>query len=97
MMKPVRFTENETGTEVLISTPFAWGDYTKVSIITYPSGRTYALPDSEVSRHFTMVTPQEVFIEAFGAIDDRPTQLQRALEEAAERETGPALGVVSLQ
>ena len=74
MMRPVRFTENETGTEVLISTPFAWGDYTKVSIIEYPSGRVYTLPDSEVSKHFTMVVLQEVFIEAFGVVDERLTK-----------------------
>ena len=84
MMKPVRFIENETGEEVLISTPFAWGDYPKTSLIEYPSGAVFALPDSEVSRHFTMVRPQEVFVTAFGgSLFERPTKQQRALEAAS--------------
>jgi hypothetical protein len=82
MMKPTRFTENETGIEVLVSTPFAWGDYEKVSLITYPSGRTYAMPDRELSKLFTMVIPQEVFLEAYGGVDERPTKQQRRLLSA---------------
>jgi hypothetical protein len=94
MMRPVRFTENETGIEVLIKTPFAWGDSEKTSWITYPSGREFSIPDRLVSRHFTVVLPQEVFIEAFGAVDERPTKLQRALEEGQETNQ---LSAVSLQ
>ena len=84
MMKPVRFIENETGIEVLVSTPFAWGNSAKTSIVEYPSGAQFTLPDSEVSTHFTMVRPQEVFVSAFGGSQfERPTKQQRALEEAS--------------
>ena len=81
MMKPSRFTENETGIEVLVECPFAWEPFERYLVVQYPSGRRYALPEGAFARLFTIVTPQEVFIEAYGGVEDRPTKKQR---EAAE-------------
>lgn len=76
----VRFTENATGAEVLVETTFVWGDEdARQSFVTLPSGRKYALTAAQLNRHFTIVTPQEVFITAFG-IDDRPLPAQARLD-----------------
>lgn len=87
MMKAALFTENETGIEVLVETPFRWGAHPMQCIVTYPaSGRRYAIPESEFNRHFSVVSPQEIFIQAYGAVDDRPTEKQLALSELATKE-----------
>lgn len=77
MSSTARFTENETGLEVSVETVFAWEPHPLTCIVTYPSGRKYSLPDSELSKHFTIVTPQEIFMHAYGGLDDRPTPKQR--------------------
>lgn len=77
MSSTARFTENETGLEVSVETVFAWEPHPLTCIVTYPSGRKYSLPDSELSKHFTIVTPQEIFMNAYGGVDDRPTSKQR--------------------
>jgi hypothetical protein len=46
-------------------------------VVQYPSGRRFALPEREFNKHFTIITPQEVFMTAFGGVDDRPTDKQR--------------------
>jgi hypothetical protein len=74
--KPIRFTEHETGTEVLVVFPFAWDPFPQQAVVTYPSGRTYTLPEEHLRKHFTIVSPQEVFIDAYGGIDERPTPTQ---------------------
>lgn len=76
MSSVARFTENETGTEVSVETVFAWEPHPLTCVITYPSGRKYSLPESELNKHFTIITPQEVFMQAYG-VDDRPTKKQR--------------------
>jgi hypothetical protein len=81
MMKPSRFTENETGIEVLVECPFAWEPYEKYLIVQYPSGRRYALPEGAFARLFTIVRPQNIEICAFGGVDDRPTGKQREAGE----------------
>ena len=96
MMKPVRFIEKETGTEVLVSTPLTWGDEEKVSIVRYPNGAEYHILDRKVSTHFEMVRPQEVFITAFGT-NERPTKHQRALDAEAERATEPGALALTAQ
>lgn len=75
----MRFTEIETGTEVAVEMPFAWGDTPRSLVVQYPSGRRYVLPETEFNKHFAIVSPQEVFIDAYGGIDDRPTPKQQAL------------------
>lgn len=84
MSSVARFTENETGIEVSVETVFAWVPFPMQCIVTYPSGRKYALPETELRKHFAIVTPQEVFVKAFG-LDDRPTEQQRkiGIEEVA--------------
>jgi hypothetical protein len=79
MSKPIRFIERETGIEVLVESFFVWeGDRCgKVCAVQYPSGRKYGRSDTELAKDFDIVTPQEVFIEGFGGVDDRPTKLQR--------------------
>lgn len=76
----VRFVENETGTEVSVETVFGWHPHPKTSIVTYPNGRKYALTDTELNKHFTIATPQNVRFKAFG-VGERPTEKQRELQE----------------
>lgn len=87
-----KFIENETGTEVDVVTFFHWEGYDRISSVRYPSGRTYALPDSELIKYFTIVRPQEVFVEAYGGVDDRPTadQLKLLDEPRPEHEARAA-------
>jgi hypothetical protein len=76
----LRFTENETGMHVLVSTYFVWGDEgMRLHAVQYPSGRTFVVNDALLALHFTIESPQEVFITAFGG-DDRPLAAQRARE-----------------
>lgn len=77
MSSTAKFTENETGTVVSVETVFAWEPFPLQCVVTYPSGRKYALPETEMRKHFSIVTPQEVFVTAFGGVDDRPTKKQR--------------------
>jgi hypothetical protein len=77
MSSVAKFTENETGIVVDVETVFRWEPHALTCVITYPSGRKYALPESELNKHFSIVTPQEVFMRAFGGVDDRPTPKQR--------------------
>lgn len=79
MMKPARFTENETGMEVSVEMVFGWEPHPAQLLVTFPSGRKYALPEPEFNKHFSIVSPQEVFMSAFGNIDDRPTKKQRGV------------------
>lgn len=79
MSSTARFTENETGTEVSVETVFAWEPHPLTCVVTYPSGRKYSIPEVELRKHFSIVTPQEVFVTAFGGVDDRPTETQRKL------------------
>ena len=85
MMKPSRFTENETGIEVSVEGVFGWPPLCHaVMIVTYPSGRRFAVPERAFALHFSIVTPQEVFISAFGGVDERPTAQQRAAQDKAD-------------
>lgn len=79
MSSTARFIENETGTEVLVETVFAWEPHPLTCVVQYPSGRRYSLPESELSKHFTIVSPQEIFVQAYGGVDDRPTKKQREI------------------
>lgn len=82
-----KYIENETQLEVAVEAVFAWAPFDQHFIVTYPTGRRYALPVSVFVRHFTIVVPQEVFMEAYGALgDDRPTQKQAELDAQAMRE-----------
>lgn len=78
-MKNARFTEILTGTEVFVDTFFVWEPYPKISTVRFPSGITYALPDTELQKYFVVVSPQEVFLEGFGGIDERPLPEQRKI------------------
>jgi hypothetical protein len=82
----IRFVENETQTEVQVESVFSWFDeHERIHIVTYPTGRRYAMRDEDLNLHFTIVTPQEVVIRAWGNMgDDRPTPKQVALEQAQE-------------
>lgn len=80
MSSVAKFTEIETGTVVDVETVFGWDPQPLTCVVTYPSGRKYALPETAFRKHFAIVTPQEVFIKAFGGIDDRPTPKQRKVE-----------------
>lgn len=75
-----QYIENETGTEVTVESFYGWGRHQGSVSVRYPSGRKYALSWELLQKHFTIVSPQEVFIDAFGAIDDRPTPKQEAIE-----------------
>lgn len=81
-MATARFTENETGVEVIVEWFPKWGDDPMMATITYPDGRTFGATDARVSQHFTIVTPQEVVItKAYGGgLFDRPTDSQLKLE-----------------
>jgi len=80
-MSHARFTENETGLEVDVETVFSWtGENDRVSIVTYPTGRRYFIPAADLAMHFSIVTPQEIFITGYGGRgDDRPTAKQQEL------------------
>lgn len=79
MSATTRFTENETGVEVSVFTPFPWGNSPAVHTVKYPSGRVYAVSEELLNRHFSIITPQEVFLNAYG-VDDRPTKKQTELD-----------------
>lgn len=79
---PARYTENETQLEVAVEAMFPWAPHEQCYVVTYPTGRRYALPVSEFVKHFTIITPQEIFMEAYGALgDDRPTPEQAKLSK----------------
>jgi hypothetical protein len=80
-MSKVRLLEKETGIEVLAEAHCEWPPYPRYTVINYPSGRSYALPDAEVEKFFDMIRPQEIALIGFGAVDDRPTETQRKLNE----------------
>jgi len=90
------FTENETGIEVVVTTLFPWEPYPQQCAVRFPSGRTYCLPASDLLRHFSIKTPQEVVITgAYGAVDERPTADQRTVHALAEAaKDRPALSLV---
>lgn len=92
MKVPARFTEIATGTPVLVTTFFHWEGYERISAVEYPSGRTYALPDAELIKYFTIDRPQEVFMQAFGGIDDRPTGEQKARRDLPLDRFDPVTG-----
>lgn len=89
------FIENETGIMVKIEGFFVWEPYEKVCSIEYPASfegahpRRYAMPEREVAKYFSWVTPQEVFLSAFGATHDRPTPKQLELETQAQVAENP--------
>jgi hypothetical protein len=77
---PIRFTENETGEEVLVTGHFVWGnENARLHAVEYPTGRTYIVTEPQLNLHFTIVSPQEVFLAAYG-VTDRPLAAQRARE-----------------
>lgn len=85
-MSFVRFTENETGLDVEVETVFCWHhEEARQSIVTYPAaihgqpGRRFAISQEELARHFTIVSPQEIFITGYGGHFDRPTKKQKEL------------------
>lgn len=82
-MSHARFTENETGLEVDVETVFSWaGEEVRESIVTMPTGRRYHISTAALARHYTIVTPQEIFITGYGGCgDDRPTKKQAELEK----------------
>lgn len=71
-----RFIENETGTQVLVDAVGSWDSEEATLIVTYPSGRKYAVGSADFGKHFAIISPQEVFVDAI-ALDDRPTKKQR--------------------
>lgn len=81
MITNARFTENETGTPVYVDSVFGWKPLGHaVMVVTYPTGLRYALSEREFALHFTIVSPQEISLQAFG-LDERPTLKQRELQE----------------
>lgn len=86
MMLPTKFIERETGLEVLVSTPQEWRGYPLVSLIQYPNGMVYAIPDKDIGLYFEIVRPQNVQIAASGGTPyERPLAKQVAMREQAER------------
>jgi len=78
---PILFTENETGERVSVTSIFVWGDENKrMHVARYASGRAFLVDDSVLNLHFTIVSPQEVVLMAFGH-GDRPTAKQREAEQ----------------
>jgi hypothetical protein len=101
-MSHVRFTENETGLPVEVETVFCWdSEEARQSIVTYPSvegqpGRRFALSQEQLNRHFTIVSPQEIFIHGYGHTD-RPTKKQQHADKLARLASMAAeLGVAEL-
>lgn len=80
MSSKARFIEHDTGTEVLVETVFGWGDKPNQSIVEYPSGRRFGVSEELLAMHFSIVTPQEIFFQAYG-IDERPTKKQAMFED----------------
>jgi hypothetical protein len=80
-MIAARFIENETQEPVTVDCVFTWGSEERCCVVTYSSGKRYALPEPVFSRHFSIVSPQEIFITAIGGIHDRPTKEQAKAEE----------------
>lgn len=61
---------------------FVWGNEAeRLHAVKYPSGRVFVINDHLRALHFTIVTPQELLITAFG-VDDRPLRSQLLKEQA---------------
>lgn len=76
-MIAARFIENATQEPVTVDCVETWGSEERTCIVTYVSGRKYALRASELGQLFSIVSPQEVFVTAFGGFHDRPLPSQR--------------------
>lgn len=82
-----KFRENETGVVVDVQSVFAWPPHEQVLIVGYPitlpdgstTHRQYGVPVSTFEKLFTMCPDQQIIVNSFGSIHDRPTEQQRAL------------------
>ena len=81
MISGVSYTERETGERVSVDSVFGW-DAPPCVIVTFSSGKRYALDYAKFERHFEIVSPQEVFMKAFGGVHDRPTAKQKEADAA---------------
>lgn len=80
-MNDAKYIENETQTPVLVSSAYGWAPLGVVMIVTYPSGHRYAVRDADFKTHFTVVTPQEIFVTGSFEHVARPTTKQLELQE----------------
>lgn len=80
-MESVRYIENETQLEVLVSSSYGWPPLGVIMTVTYPSGHRYAIRQHQFELHFTIITPQEVFVSGNNSFDGRPTEKQLALQK----------------
>lgn len=79
-MNDVKYIENETQLPVLVSSSYGWAPLGDTFIVTYPSGHRYAVRDADFKKHFTVVTPQEIFVTGSFENVARPTAKQRELQ-----------------
>jgi hypothetical protein len=89
MSMVARFTENETGLEVVAETVYAWGeDGPQFVLVTMPDispglpGKRFGVPRAEFDLHFSMCPNQNIQARAMGSVQERPTKEQRRLSEA---------------
>jgi len=77
MMNGGKFIEKETGEAVTVDGAYGWDPFPMQCIVTYSSGKRVALPEELFNVLFEVVTPQEIFMCAYGAVQDRPTKEQK--------------------
>lgn len=80
-MNGARFIENETQTEVSVDSAYGWAPLGIVMIVTYPTGHRYAVRNEDFVKHFTVVSPQEIFVTGSTEHIARPTDKQQELQE----------------
>jgi hypothetical protein len=90
-----KFIENETGVVVDVQSVFAWPPHEQVLIVGYPitlpdgslTHRKYGVPVSTFEKLFTMCPNQQIIVNSFGNVYDRPTEQQRSLTHPEEPKT----------
>lgn len=80
-MNDVKYIENETQIPVLVSSAYGWPPLGVIMTVTYPSGHRYSARKEDFEQHFSIVTPQEIFVSGNNGFEGRPTERQLALQK----------------
>lgn len=83
-MNLVRYIENETQLEVAVSSAYGWPPLGVIMVITYPDGHRFAARLEDFNKHFTVISPQEIFVTGNNTFAGRPTEKQIELQESKD-------------
>lgn len=104
MTAPVKYRERlaldeQPQVEVEVFSPSTWGGpqgHPQFHYVRYPDltgrgipGREYIISDELLERHFELVLPQTLRVQAWGGVFERPTKAQITEDVAANIDTDP--------